>query len=653
MNPARGTSEHAALFDSAAEALIMVDLNDAATVDELIGCLDALVVGLGVADDAHPACLAAAAARELVGGDASLLLEIERAYSVARRDHERGAKEPARTETPGSESSDAEDPAEKRASDVVPASSAMPLAGDEELLRDFAIRAREHLDDADEQLLALESDPLDGAAVDAVFRAFHTIKGMAGFLSLDAISQHAHDAESLLAEPRADHTAVSAEAVQALLTAVDVMRSLVFEATGIGEAIGVADDTAQDVAEPSARPSEPTRAATGSREGIVRIEEARLDALLDTIGEMVIAESMVSAGWRNGEDAGAVAAQIDRLDKISRELQQMATSLRMVPLRATFKRMARLVRDLAHKAGKTIDFVVTGEDTELDKVVVDRIYDPLVHALRNAVDHGIESAEERVAAGKSETARIELRAYHAGGAIHIEVSDDGRGLDRARITERAIQLGLIGEGEQLDEAATFALVFEPGFSTADEVTEVSGRGVGMDVVRRSIQELRGNVDLSSKPGRGTTLSVRLPITLAIIEGMVARVGDERYIIPILSIERSVRPASDQVSTVAGRAEMLDLGDSMLPILRLGSFFGSTDSETDLTDDVIVIVDDNGVRAGLFVSELLGQQQTVIKPLGDGLPDQPGITGGAIMPDGRVGLILDVAGLVRIAQTKGR
>ena len=384
----------------------------------------------------------------------------------------------------------------------------------------------------------------------------------------------------------------------------------------------------------------------------MRVEEARLDALLDTIGEMVIAESMVSAGWHNGMDETAVAAQIDRLDKISRELQQMATSLRMVPLKATFRRMGRLVRDLAHKAGKQVEFTVTGEDTELDKTVVDRISDPLIHALRNAVDHGVESPEARRAAGKPDVARVELRAYHAGGAIHIEVSDDGHGLDRARILARAVEQGLITADDQPDEDALFDLIFQPGFSTADEVTDVSGRGVGMDVVRRAVEELRGHTELRSVPGQGTTLSVRLPITLAIIDGMVARVGNERYIIPMLSIERSVRPTADQVTTVGGRAEMLTLDDGILPVLRLHRLFNTPDAENDAMKGVVIIVSDNGVRAGLLACELLGQQQTVIKPLGEGLPVQPGITGGAIMPDGRVGLILDAAGLVRLAQRKG-
>ncbi len=672
-------NHHAELFDAAAEALILVDPSDAESVAELVERLQALVTCFEDANADHPACVAVAAAERLSTGDTAVLGEIEKAYSAARAQYERAAREHA---APVAEAPAAE-PASQPAASVAEAApkptpaTVMPLAGDEELLRDFGIRAGEHLDDADEHLIALENDPSDATAVDAVFRAFHTIKGMAGFLALDAISELSHDSESLLADARANKTAVGEVAIQSLFNAVDRMRALVFEATGVGDVAPVEDAPAGSSASvdaapaseslpapgaesrveapsaPSARVSEPARPAASSREGTVRVEEARLDALLDTIGEMVIAESMVSAAWLNGMDANAVAAQIDRLDKISRELQQMATSLRMVPLKATFRRMSRLVRDLAHKAGKQVEFVVAGEDTELDKVVVDRISDPLVHALRNAVDHGIETPQQRAAAGKPETARVELRAYHAGGAIHIEVSDDGRGLDRERILARAIERGLVAEGQQLDDSEIFDLVFEPGFSTAEVVTDVSGRGVGMDVVRRTVEELRGRIELRSTPGQGTTLSVRLPITLAIIDGMVARVGEERYIIPMLSIERSVRPLPEQVTSVAGRAEMLALDEGMLPILRLHELFDTADAQADLTQGVVVIVSDNGVRAGLLACELLGQQQTVIKPLGEGLPDQPGITGGAIMPDGRVGLILDAAGLVRLAHKKGR
>lgn len=641
------------LFDAAAEALILLDPADAESAGELVLRFTAIREHFAdVTDDAHPACAALAAAHRLAAGDNSASGELERAFAEARA---------LAMEPPGPRHADEAPVIEASPGAPAPSSAAaMPLAGDEELLRDFGVRAVEHLDDADERLLALEADGSDSDAVDAVFRAFHTIKGMAGFLALDAVSEHAHASETLLSGARGGLADVSAQTVQALFGAVDRMRALVAEATGVGEtrtaaqapATSAAGGTGADSTSAGSPGERGVTAPVATRKGTVRVEEHRLDGLLDTIGEMVIAESMVSASLRNGLDAHQMAAQLERLDKITRELQQMATSLRMVPLRSTFRSMTRLVRDLAHKAGKPVDFVVTGEDTEIDKEVADRIVDPLVHALRNAVDHGIESPDERRAAGKPEAGRVVLRAYHAGGAIHVEVSDDGRGLDPERIRARAVERGIITSDEPLDDAAAMELLFAPGFSTAAAVTDVSGRGVGMDVVRSTVEELRGRVELDSRVGAGTTVKVKLPVTLAIIDGMVARVGEERYVIPMLAIERSVRPAPEQLATVQGAGEMLVTDEGLVPIVRLHRLFSTTGAEEDPTQAVVIITTDSGSRAGLLACELMGQQQTVIKPLGDGIPAQQGVSGGAIMPDGRVGLILDAAGLVRLATERG-
>jgi two-component system chemotaxis sensor kinase CheA len=378
------------------------------------------------------------------------------------------------------------------------------------------------------------------------------------------------------------------------------------------------------------------------------MDEVRLDALLDTIGELVIAESVVSSATRSHADEVTLLGQLERLDKITRELQQMATSLRMVPMRSTFRRMARLVRDLAHGAGKQVDFVTRGEDAELDKTVVDRIEDPLIHALRNAVDHGIETAEERVAAGKSPVARIELRAFHAGGSIHVEVSDDGRGLDLDRIFAKAITVGLVEAAERPSDDRLSELVFAPGFSTADAVTDVSGRGVGMDVVRRTVEELRGRIRLQTAPSGGTTVSMRLPVTLAIIDGMVIRVCDARYVVPTLSVVRSVRPEAGDITRVLGTGEVLQVADGLLRLVRLRSLFSLSTGDDEFADSIVMIVESDSGQVGLVVDEIVGQQQIVIKPLGTALGDVAGVSGGAVMPDGQVGLILDVEELVMVA-----
>ncbi|MDR2733481.1 MAG: chemotaxis protein CheA, partial [Spirochaetota bacterium] len=339
---------------------------------------------------------------------------------------------------------------------------------------------------------------------------------------------------------------------------------------------------------------------------------------------------------------------LSQLDKITRQLQEMSTSLRMVPVRTTFQKMARLVRDLAKKSGKTIDFIMNGEDTELDKTVVDKIGDPLVHMIRNSVDHGIEPSAERIKAGKNGVGRVELRAFHKGGNIFIEVLDDGRGLSRERILAKAVENGMISEGANLSEKEIFGLIFQPGFSTAQVVTEVSGRGIGMDVVRRNIELLRGRIEIQSTPGHGSVFSIRLPLTLAIIDGMMVGVGEERYIIPTLSIVRSLRPVKEDFSTVQSRGEMYSLDGQMIPTFYLHRLFGAETSKENLEDGLLVVVENDGLFTGLIVDELYGQHQIVIKTLGKLLQGIPGISGSTIMTDGRVALILDIAGLVKLA-----
>jgi len=319
-----------------------------------------------------------------------------------------------------------------------------------------------------------------------------------------------------------------------------------------------------------------------------------------------------------------------------------------VPVRPVFQKMARLVRDLAKKTNRKVEFVMSGEDTELDKNVVDKIGDPLVHMVRNAVDHGLEiSAEDRVAAGKDAVGRIELRAFHKGGNICIEIEDDGRGLPRDKILAKAIERGLVREGETLSDREIHNLIFEPGFSTAKQVTDISGRGVGMDVVRRNIEELRGTCEIMSEHGKGSRFQIKLPLTLAIIEGMVISCGGEHYIVPTLSVVRLVRPAADDLFHVFDRGEMLAYEDQHLPLFRLGQLF-DVPAETDPDKAVVVVVEDEGKKIGLMADDLLGQQSIVIKSLGEAMRDTDGVAGGAIMSNGNVALILDVAGLIRVA-----
>lgn len=388
------------------------------------------------------------------------------------------------------------------------------------------------------------------------------------------------------------------------------------------------------------------------QESSVRVQTDRLDRLIDMVGEMVIAHSMVA------QDAAVVnnrnqnlQKKIAHTSKIVRELQDLSMSMRMVPLKATFQKMARIVRDLANKTGKKVQFITQGEDTEIDRNMVDLINDPLMHMVRNSVDHGIDFPQEREKKGKPREGTIQLSAYHSAGNVVVEIRDDGRGIDRNAIVGKARSRGLLSEEGNLSDREILSLIFEPGFSTATVVTDVSGRGVGLDVVKKNIEALRGKIEVFSEPGNGSVFKIRVPLTLAIIDGMVILVGSERYIIPTISIVRSLRPRKEELSTVLNRGEMLSVEGKLIPLFRLTHLFRVRGAQDDPTQALVVVVEDNGQYAGILADELLGQQQIVIKSLGETMSGIHGISGGAIMGDGRVGLILDIGGLVKIANER--
>jgi two-component system chemotaxis sensor kinase CheA len=377
------------------------------------------------------------------------------------------------------------------------------------------------------------------------------------------------------------------------------------------------------------------------------VDTAKLDYLVDMAGEMVIAQSMVR---HHPELAAlhspAILRSLAQLARITGDLQKTAMSMRMVPIGGLFQKMSRLVRDLARKTGKQAELDAFGGETELDRNVVEELADPLMHMVRNAADHGLEFSEERHAAGKDPTGRIRLRASHQAGHIVIEISDDGRGLVREKILEKAKRTGLVEDGASLSEGEVFNLIFHPGFSTAERVTEVSGRGVGMDVVKKQIQKLRGRVDIESVPGKGTSFFLRLPLTLAMIDGLVVGVGDERYVVPIFSVREMLRPSAEMVFTVENRREMAMVRNSLLPVVRLYRRFGVLPHSERATESLLIVAEAAGKCFCLMVDELIGKQEVVIKSLGEGLKEIPGVAGGAILGDGRVGLILDLEGIFR-------
>ncbi|HLY11141.1 MAG TPA: chemotaxis protein CheA [Planctomycetota bacterium] len=589
---------------------------------------------------------------------------------------------------------------------AVPAEEATAVSGtpspdapggpvDREILEGFVVEAREHLDAAEAQLLSLETDPARVDAIHTVFRAFHTIKGAASCLDLGSMQDLSHETETLLDSARRGELVVAGATLDLVFEAVDAMKRLVADvetqlrtgtpgpadatlgslilriqkqATGpSGTGAGAPpappsvpasrwgdEAMSGDEALPSEVPAAvPAAEDKSSMKESVRVDADRLDHLVDLIGELVIAESMVSqsADLRGLATSGVLGKSMNQLDKITRELQEIGMSLRMVPVRPLFQKMARLSRDLSRKLAKPVEFVTSGEEIEIDKAIVNSVADALVHLLRNALDHGLErDAEERRRAGKPDTGRLELRAVHREGSIVIEVEDDGRGLDREAILAKGVEKGLVPPGELLSDDEIFKLIFLPGFSTATVVTEWSGRGVGLDVVRTSVEALRGRIEVQSRRGQGTIFRLRLPLTLAIIDGMVIRAGHERFIVPTVSITRLVRPEAAERGTAMGKGELLSLQDEVIPLFRLKNLLVIAGESDDVGSEVVVVVEDAGKRAGLIADEVLGQQQIVIKSLGLNLEGVPGISGGVILPDGQVGLILDVAALLNSART---
>jgi two-component system chemotaxis sensor kinase CheA len=404
---------------------------------------------------------------------------------------------------------------------------------------------------------------------------------------------------------------------------------------------------------PAPTPAVPTAGAAApprpvAPSGSVRVDTGKLDGLIDLVGELVIAQSMVTqhpAVAAAGDEQ--LARSLAQLRSVCSELQRTATALRMVPVRGTFQKMTRLVRDVAAQLGKEIRLVLDGEETELDRSVIEEIGDPLVHMIRNSADHGIESPADRAAAGKPPGGTITLRAYHQGGFVVIEVADDGRGLDPARIRRTAVQRGLIRADEQLADREVLDLIFAPGFSTAERVSDVSGRGVGMDVVRRNIERIRGKVEIDSTPGRGTTFTIFMPLTLAIIEGLLVAVGDQRFVIPALAVRESFRPLPGAVTTVQGRGELVAVRNRLVPLLRLGRLFGIEGACQAPGDGIVVVAEAGQETRCLLVDSLIGKQEVVIKSLGETFPPGRGFAGAAILGDGRVGLILDTTALVRL------
>jgi two-component system chemotaxis sensor kinase CheA len=591
------------------------------------------------------------------------------------------------------------------------------LKDDAELLHEFHGESVELLQEIEQGLLVLESNPRDSTTINSIFRAFHTFKGGAGFLRLPALQDLAHDLESLLDAARQTKLLVTTEVIDLILAGADALKQYTNEIgaqlKGIhaGEPIVVPTsqlilrvqavlkgEPAPASAPPAAvqiapapapapapvqtqtvvpvpvpaptesaapapeQPSEqsPEQAVTGqaapqkravaaeSGSAFVKLDTWKLDALIDLVGELVIAQSMVVQDPDvQGLESRNLARSLRQLGRTTSELQRNAMSLRMVPVRSAFQKMTRLVRDIAIQQKKEVQLVLEGEETELDRNIVEKLGDPLVHMIRNAVDHGIELPADRLAAGKPALGTVKLSASHQRGGILIRIQDDGKGLDAGRILAKAIERGLVEPNADLAESDIYNLIFMPGFSTAESITDLSGRGVGMDVVKRNIESLRGKVEIQSALGQGSTFHILLPLTLAIIDGLMVGVGADRYIIPTISVRESFRPRAGMINSVQERGELVMVRGRQTPVLRLGQFLGTETRAVVPEDGIIVVVESGDAMRAILVDELIGKQEVVIKSLGDTFQGQNLLAGAAVLGDGSVGLILDVDTIVKL------
>ncbi|MBI3885069.1 MAG: chemotaxis protein CheA [Opitutae bacterium] len=407
--------------------------------------------------------------------------------------------------------------------------------------------------------------------------------------------------------------------------------------------------TVASAAKAAAKAAAANGAGNSTSSSTVRVNTDKLDTLMNVVGELVIVQSQLHESSRAVMgDNSSLVRDVASLSRITKDLQHTAMALRMIPIKPTFQKMERLSRDLARECGKKVVFLVSGEDTELDRTVVEEIGDPLVHMVRNSLDHGLEPAADRLAKGKPEAGTVHLKAYHQGSNIVIEMSDDGRGIDPARIVAKAIEKGLLPPDAQLSKEDALNLIFLPGFSTAEKITSVSGRGVGMDVVRRNIVNLRGKIEIESEVGKGSVFRIKLPLTMAIIDGLVVRVGGDHFILPSTSVQMALRPPQSALFTVQGKGEALELRGKIIPLYRLHERFSIPHAITVPSDGIVVLVESGGRTRAVLVDEMVRKQEVVIKNLGAYLQGLPGVAGGAILGDGSIALIIDPASLFAAA-----
>lgn len=574
----------------------------------------------------------------------------------------------------------------------------------------FFDEAQEHMESIEEQAMALGRDGNNTETLNSIFRAAHSIKGGSGTFGFTQLSEATHEMETLFDGLRKGKGQADETTVRLLLDACDVfkshlrrlkdgerrndpamdaMRNLLagyrgtakvessmvpskpteesfFDAPEPGvpaakpkpEAFGLFED-APGAAPPPAAPPLAEKYGLFETDGSmehnrrkgdqssIRVSVEKIDRIVNLVGELVIAQAMMqqSAGAIDAGKDEHLAHSLATLDRNTRDLQQAVMSIRMMPMEFVFSRFPRLVYDVSTKLGKKVHLRTQGHDTELDKELIELLIDPLTHVVRNAIDHGIEPPQDRVKSGKPEQGTVSMRATHRGGSVIIEVTDDGRGLDRERILAKARELGM-DVNESWSDVEAWGLIFEAGFSTAKEVTSLSGRGVGMDVVRRNIASLGGSVSVSSVRGEGTTIAIQVPLTLAVLDGMIVGVGDEQYIVPLEFVAEAFKPAPGDIRSIVGQASLVAVRGEHLPIVKLEEVVQFPDTQRERPEPICLVVEVDSRRSALLVDHLVGQQQLVVKSLDANLHSVPGVAGATILGDGRVALILDVSAFTR-------
>lgn len=574
----------------------------------------------------------------------------------------------------------------------------------QELLVEFHAEAVDHLRQIEEAVLELEQDGTNRDAINSMFRSFHTIKGVAGFLNLIPVNRLAHEVESLMDLVRNDKLSVFTGVIDLVLESKDTIAKQIEQisaalsagslpteiipvshymararwamegpekyAKQMGQSLSEpetaeeeaapqtienSDNTIPEVSETIATPAAPSAESTKAAKkravenASIRVNTWKLDNLMDIVGELVIVQSQIQESSKEHvRENSSLLRNMSQLTRITKDLQHTSMALRMIPIKPTFQKMSRIVRDLSAKSGKKVFFEVSGEDTELDRNVVEEIGDPLVHMIRNSLDHGLEGTEERAQTNKDKTGHVVLKAYHQGSSIVIELSDDGRGIDPKRIFQKAVESGIVREDDQLSNEEIYKLIFAPGFSTAAEITDISGRGVGMDVVKKNIEKLRGKIEIESELGKGSIFRILLPLTMAIVDGLVVKVGADRFILPTTSVKVALRPDAEMMTKIQGNEEVLNLRGKIIPLFRLHDHFQIENAVTDPKKATIVVVETAGRPYGLLVDDMISKQEVVIKSLGSMMQGIQGVSGGAILGDGNIALILDPVSLVSTA-----